>query len=310
MTTTRSRSYGSTRSARGYASADRDEQRRGSNVSTRSRGGRGSSYDEYDDYDQDRAYETDGRSTRGRGSVERDEYGQFTSGRRGGEQEYDSDEEYDYDSDGLRTQGRGDYDENYDDGFDRDYDSDGRSQQRGRGSIDRDESGQFTSGRRGLGRNGRYETGSEGRGQGRGWYDDSREYSEADEQSWQGRRGGFSDRDYDGGRYSSRDRSYYDGRLEGSDYDREHEYEEDGRSTGRRGGVETSTRRRGVSQDGRSTRGSSRRGFGSMSRTEPRRIASMDGHSAHRSGRAHEWDSREAARAGRPGATARWQGSR
>jgi general stress protein YciG len=43
------------------------------------------------------------------------------------------------------------------------------------------------------------------------------------------------------------------------------------------------------------------RGFASMDRTAQRHIASLGGRAAHRKGTAHQWDSREAAEAGRKG---------
>jgi general stress protein YciG len=58
-----------------------------------------------------------------------------------------------------------------------------------------------------------------------------------------------------------------------------------------------------------SSRGSSRRGFASMDPEEQREIASMGGRAAHEYGTAHEWNRREAARAGHLGGMARW-GSR
>src|SRR4051812_4328221 len=48
-------------------------------------------------------------------------------------------------------------------------------------------------------------------------------------------------------------------------------------------------------------RGTSLRGFASMDRQKQREIASKGGQAAHQSGRAHEFDSREAAEAGRKG---------
>ena len=45
----------------------------------------------------------------------------------------------------------------------------------------------------------------------------------------------------------------------------------------------------------------SKRGFASMDATKQREIASKGGQAAHQSGRAHEFDSREASEAGRKG---------
>lgn len=47
------------------------------------------------------------------------------------------------------------------------------------------------------------------------------------------------------------------------------------------------------------------RGFASMSNEDQRRIASKGGKAAHQAGTAHEWNSREAAEAGRKGGKAR-----
>jgi hypothetical protein len=51
--------------------------------------------------------------------------------------------------------------------------------------------------------------------------------------------------------------------------------------------------------------GKSRRGFASMSAEKQREIASKGGRAAHEKGTAHEWDSKEAAAAGREGGRAR-----
>ena len=48
-------------------------------------------------------------------------------------------------------------------------------------------------------------------------------------------------------------------------------------------------------------RNTSNRGFASMDQQRQREIASKGGQAAHQSGRAHEFDSREAAEAGRKG---------
>ena len=47
--------------------------------------------------------------------------------------------------------------------------------------------------------------------------------------------------------------------------------------------------------------GRNKRGFAAMSEEEQRRIASMGGKAAHESGKAHQWTSEEAARAGSRG---------
>ncbi len=52
-------------------------------------------------------------------------------------------------------------------------------------------------------------------------------------------------------------------------------------------------------------RGTSRRGFASMDRAKQREIASKGGKAAHQKGTAHEFDSQEAAEAGRKGGQAR-----
>ena len=56
-----------------------------------------------------------------------------------------------------------------------------------------------------------------------------------------------------------------------------------------------------ASGDGRSTRGSSNRGFAAMSPERQKQIASEGGRAAHRQGVAHEWNSDEARKAGRKG---------
>lgn len=48
----------------------------------------------------------------------------------------------------------------------------------------------------------------------------------------------------------------------------------------------------------------SNRGFASMDEKQQREIASKGGRAAHESGNAHEWNSREAAEAGRKGGQA------
>lgn len=55
--------------------------------------------------------------------------------------------------------------------------------------------------------------------------------------------------------------------------------------------------------------GKSRRGFASMSVEKQREIASKGGRAAHKKGTAHEWNSREAAEAGREGGRARQRNS-
>lgn len=57
--------------------------------------------------------------------------------------------------------------------------------------------------------------------------------------------------------------------------------------------------------DGDSQNGSSRRGFASMDEERQREIASKGGKAAHEKGTAHEFDSQEAAEAGRKGGQAR-----
>lgn len=47
------------------------------------------------------------------------------------------------------------------------------------------------------------------------------------------------------------------------------------------------------------------RGFASIPRERQRKIASLGGRTAHLNGTAHQWDSREAAEAGRKGGLAR-----
>jgi general stress protein YciG len=53
--------------------------------------------------------------------------------------------------------------------------------------------------------------------------------------------------------------------------------------------------------------GTSRRGFASMDEEKQREIASKGGKAAHEKGTAHEFDSEEAAEAGRKGGQARAQ---
>lgn len=53
--------------------------------------------------------------------------------------------------------------------------------------------------------------------------------------------------------------------------------------------------------------GTSRRGFASMDEEKQREIASKGGKAAHEKGTAHEFDSQEAAEAGRKGGQARAQ---
>lgn len=57
----------------------------------------------------------------------------------------------------------------------------------------------------------------------------------------------------------------------------------------------------GSSESGRTGHGTSHRGFASMDEERQREIASKGGKAAHASGNAHEFDSREAAEAGRKG---------
>lgn len=57
----------------------------------------------------------------------------------------------------------------------------------------------------------------------------------------------------------------------------------------------------GDSNSGNSTSGKGNQGFASMSKDKQREIASKGGKAAHAQGTAHEWDSSEAAAAGRRG---------
>lgn len=59
--------------------------------------------------------------------------------------------------------------------------------------------------------------------------------------------------------------------------------------------------------DNNQNNGSSRRGFASMDEEKQREIASKGGKAAHEKGTAHEFDSQEAAEAGRKGGQARSQ---
>jgi hypothetical protein len=150
-----------------------------------------------------------------------------------------------------------------------------------------------------------------GRGQGHGgWFDNSREHSEAAERGWQDRRGGAGrsyneDYDYD---YNGEGQGWHgdpEGHAEAAERGWQH------RRGGSRRGTSMNRNYRGSSRGSSysSTRGSSRRGFASMDPEEQREIASMGGRAAHEYGTAHEWNSREAARAGHLGGMAR-RGSR
>ena len=57
----------------------------------------------------------------------------------------------------------------------------------------------------------------------------------------------------------------------------------------------------GDANSGNSTSGRGNQGFASMSKDKQREIASKGGKAAHAQGTAHEWDSSEAAAAGRRG---------
>lgn len=59
-----------------------------------------------------------------------------------------------------------------------------------------------------------------------------------------------------------------------------------------------------ATNNNRSSNGSSNRGFASMDENRQREIASMGGKAAHQKGTAHEFDSAEAAEAGRKGGKA------
>ena len=61
----------------------------------------------------------------------------------------------------------------------------------------------------------------------------------------------------------------------------------------------------GDSSSGNSTSGRGNQGFASMSKDKQREIASKGGKAAHAQGTAHEWDSSEAAAAGRRGGKSR-----
>jgi general stress protein YciG len=272
----------------------------------------------------------------------RDSQGRFKESNRGGYSNYDTDYDEDYrgrgwsgDSEGHSEAAergwenrRGGSQSNYDNDYDRDYEyeSEGRSGRgRGRGWSG-DSQGHSEAAERGWeNRRGGsqrdydddddYAYANEGRsGRGRGWSGDSEGHSEAAERGWENRRGGSQRSDYDSN----------------DDYDRDFDYESDGRSgrgrgwsgdsqghseaarkgwENRGGGSSRRNDRRSSSSRSNST-GNSRRGFAAMDPEEVSEIASMGGKAAHRSGHAHEWDSREARRAGHLGGIARWSGRR
>lgn len=64
------------------------------------------------------------------------------------------------------------------------------------------------------------------------------------------------------------------------------------------------------SSSGNSTSGRGNQGFASMSKDKQREIASKGGKAAHAQGTAHEWDSSEAAAAGRRGGKSRTSNGR
>ncbi len=64
---------------------------------------------------------------------------------------------------------------------------------------------------------------------------------------------------------------------------------------------DASTANAGSTSSTANTRGRGNQGFASMSKAKQREIASKGGKAAHEQGTAHEWDSREAAAAGRRG---------
>lgn len=59
-----------------------------------------------------------------------------------------------------------------------------------------------------------------------------------------------------------------------------------------------------MADKGKNSQGKSKRGFASMDDEKQREIASKGGHAAHEKGTAHEFDSKEARKAGRKGGEA------
>jgi general stress protein YciG len=212
----------------------------------------------------------------------------------------------------------------------RDDDDDRRSSGRGRGWFG-DYEGHSEAAERGW----------ESRGGGRD-YDDGERYSSRDGNGRGRSSRGFGSMDREEQREIARmggEASHGGRRWEEEDYDRgrssRYEDEDRGRNSGRRGFAamdpeeqreiarmggrashggrrwednddryENSRSSRNENEDGRSRSSrSSERGFAAMDPEEQREIASMGGRAAHRSGRAHEWDSREARRA----AQSRWE---
>jgi general stress protein YciG len=221
----------------------------------------------------------------------------------------------------MRNQGRNSYRQREDR---RGPSSNYAQSRQGSNYRERDDEGRFTS--RYGGENERYsdeyedEGEYEHRGGGRGFAGmDEERHREISSRGGRNSHGGRGQNGYDSEESYEYDEDYGDSR---SDYqgggrgfasmDRERVSE-----IASRGGRNSHGGQRGYNDDGRyeedeyeyrgsNQRRSGGRGFASMDQERVREIASMGGRAAHRSGHAHEWNSREARRAGRLGAQARW----